>query len=67
MRHAILTALFASSAVAAAVAAPEAPTVGREVGQVFPQVVLPSLDGRRPVALSQFRGKKLLLIEYAAW
>ena len=42
-------------------------TIGREVGQVFPQVVLPTLDGKRTLALSNFRGKKVLLIEFASW
>ena len=29
--------------------------------------VLPRIDNREPVALSQFRGKKVLLIHFASW
>ena len=67
MRNTVLTALFAAIGSAIPVGVTEAPTIGREVGQVFPQVVLPSLDGKRAVALSEFRGKKVLLIEFASW
>ena len=45
----------------------DTPVVGRRVGQVFPQVVLPSLDGKRTLSLTDFRGKKVLLIEFASW
>ena len=41
--------------------------VGREVGRAFPQIDLPTLHGKRPLALSGFRGKKVLLIEFASW
>ena len=58
---------LAALAMLALAAGPEAPGVGREVGQVFPQVVLPSLTDRQPVALSGFRGRKVLLIEFASW
>jgi hypothetical protein len=45
----------------------QTPTIGREVGQAFPDYVLPGLDGKRAISLSQFRGKKLILIEFASW
>jgi hypothetical protein len=57
-----MTGLASTTAAAA-----EAPVVGREVGQLFPPIVLPSLDGKRTMALSEFRGKKVLLIEFASW
>ncbi len=45
---------------------PAAPTIGTEVGQMYPDFLLPSLDdglGR----LSDYRGKKVLLIHFASW
>ena len=48
-------------------ARPDGVTVGREAGQVFPQIGLPSLDGKRSLAISDFRGMKVLLIEFASW
>jgi hypothetical protein len=66
MREIMLTALLAALASGGTVAA-AVPVIGKEVGQVYPQVVLPSLDGKRPLALSDFRGKRVILIEYASW
>lgn len=37
------------------------------VGQPHPDFVLPRIDNREPVSLSQFRGKKVLLIQFASW
>jgi hypothetical protein len=65
--HAIVSAMFAFLVPPVAVAAAERPTIGREVGQIHPEIVLPSLDGKRTLALSEFRGKKVILIEYASW
>ena len=45
----------------------QTPAVGREVGQAFPNYVLPGLDGKRAISLSKFRGKKVILIEFASW
>ncbi len=42
---------------------PYAPQVGRP----HPNFVLPRLDNRRPVSLSEFRGRKVLLIQFASW
>jgi hypothetical protein len=41
--------------------------VGFEVGQSFPNWVLPSLEDGRPLSLAQFRGQKLLLHIFASW
>nr|WP_201750075.1 hypothetical protein [Tautonia marina] len=38
-----------------------------QVGQRYPDFVLPSIEGGAPVSLSQFRGKKVLLIQFASW
>jgi hypothetical protein len=37
------------------------------VGQPHEDFVLPSIDDREPVALSQFRGRKVILIHFASW
>ncbi len=62
MRHLLLS--LASSAFLAPVAVAE---VGKKPGQIYPDFVLPAIDDRRPVALSDYRGKKVILIEYASW
>lgn len=37
------------------------------VGNLHPDFVLPRIDNGKPVSISQFRGTKLLLINFAAW
>ncbi len=37
------------------------------VGEPHPDIVLPSLGDRAPVSLSQFRGRKVLLVHMASW
>ncbi len=44
-----------------------APSYPPQVGIVHPDFVLPEIDSRQPVSLSQFRGKKVLLINFASW
>jgi hypothetical protein len=41
--------------------------IGSGLGQVHPQIVLPSLTDGRPLNLGRFRGKKVLLIQFASW
>ena len=38
-----------------------------QVGQPLPHVHLPTIDGKEEMDLSSFRGKKLLLVEFASW
>ena len=38
-----------------------------QVGKKHPDFMLPRIDTRAPVSLSQFRGKKVLLIQFASW
>lgn len=40
---------------------------GTHVGELYPPIVLPSLDGKRPLSLSMFAGKKVLLVQFASW
>jgi hypothetical protein len=37
------------------------------VGQLHPDFTLPGIVDRAPVSLSQFRGRKVLLIHFASW
>jgi hypothetical protein len=46
-----------------ATAAPYAP----KVGQRHPDFTLPDLATGKPASLSDFRGKKVLLIHFASW
>ncbi len=38
-----------------------------KVGQRHPDFTLPRIDDRGPVSLSDFRGKRVLLIQFASW
>jgi len=38
-----------------------------QVGQLHPDFILPDIADRAPVSLSQFRGRKVLLIHFASW
>jgi hypothetical protein len=38
-----------------------------KVGQRHPDFTLPRIGDRAPVSLSDFRGKKVLLIQFASW
>ncbi len=38
-----------------------------QVGRPHPDFTLPNLADREPVSLSQFRGRKVLLIHLASW
>jgi hypothetical protein len=38
-----------------------------KVGQRHADFLLPTIGDRDPVALSQFRGRKVLLIHFASW
>jgi cytochrome oxidase Cu insertion factor (SCO1/SenC/PrrC family) len=40
---------------------------GLKVGQLHPDFTLPAINDRAPISLSSFRGKKVLLIQFASW
>jgi hypothetical protein len=65
-RHSLITAALVLMATSQSVGAQTA-AYRPEVGQSHPEIVLPSIDSRQPVSLSQFRGKKVLLIHFASW
>jgi hypothetical protein len=56
-----LPVIFATANVVAA--QPYSP----KVGQRHPDFTLPDIHSGKPVSLSDFRGKKVLLIHFASW
>jgi len=44
----------------------DAPQVGKGKDQAFPDFLLPSIDAGR-ARLSDYRGKKVLLFNFASW
>jgi peroxiredoxin len=38
-----------------------------KVGETHPDFTLPTIGDRTPMSLSDFRGKKVLLIQFASW
>ena len=56
--------LFA--AVCSSNAAEEAVPIGVNEGEMYPDFMLPMIDGK-PAKLSDYRGKKVLLFHFASW
>lgn len=50
----------------AAMATLPATAADLEVGQPFPDIVLPSTDGK-PMSIASFRGQKVALHVFASW
>lgn len=44
----------------------ESPVIGVKRGEMYPDFVLPTLDGELK-RLSDYRGKKILLFHFASW
>ena len=61
------SAFFGAGLLLGAAAPLEAQSVGRAVGDFFPDVELPTIDGSETLRLSSFEGQRLLLIEFASW
>jgi len=38
-----------------------------KVGEAHPDFILPSIDDGKPLQLSSYRGKKVLLMHFASW
>ncbi len=65
----LLAALCLVVLVRATDAAPAAlakPTLGTKMGQMYPDFLLPNIDGGFG-RLSDYRGRKVLLIHFASW
>jgi hypothetical protein len=59
----LATSVVMLGSTSVASAAPYAP----KVGERHPDFTLPTIDKRTPTSLSSFRGKKVLLIQFASW
>ena len=66
MRQRILSCVGGAAVVLSAVAA-WAEAYPPQVGQPHPDFTLPNIEGRAPVSLASYRGRKLLLIQFASW
>jgi len=40
---------------------------GLQIGDRFPEIVLPSLENGTPLSIASFRGRKLVLHVWASW
>lgn len=45
----------------------EAAGYSPKVGRLHPDFILPDIVDNKPVSLSQFRGRKVLLIHFSSW
>jgi hypothetical protein len=63
--------LILSAAICAGLLSTGAPAAAAgyspRVGSPHADFTLPDIETRQPVSLSQFRGKKVLLIHFASW
>lgn len=66
MPYRVLTALLATALLLTPTAASAGPAQ-TAVGDPFPDLVFPTVDGEQTVRLSDHRGKRVLLIEFASW
>ena len=60
-------ALSACGMILGSTARASAASYAPKVGQKHPDFTLPRIDDGAPVSLSNFRGKKVLLIQFASW
>jgi peroxiredoxin len=67
MRNLALVALATSGMLLGTSSRASAASYAPKVGQRHPDFTLPTIGDRSPVSLSNFRGKKVLLIQFASW
>lgn len=61
-------AAIAPAVVAMSIAGPvDGAGYGPKLGARHPEFTLPEINTGKPVSLSDFRGKKVLLIQFASW
>jgi hypothetical protein len=60
-------ALSACGMILGSTARASAASYAPKVGEQHPDFTLPRIDDGAPVSLSNFRGKKVLLIQFASW
>ena len=56
-----------AAAILAAISSPAVAQYSPQVGQPHLAFTLPALDDGRPVSLADYRGQKVLLVQFAAW
>jgi hypothetical protein len=67
-RRPITAPLIVSTVAAAWLATPlHAAPPRLEVGQLFPEIVLPAARDGRPMSIADFRGEKVVLHVFASW
>lgn len=66
VRCAAIVLLCMRMAAPAPVHADELPAVGVKAGEMYPDFLLPTLDGELH-RFSEYRGKKILLFHFASW
>jgi len=59
--------LLAAGLVLAATSLPAQGPLTVKVGEPFPALTLPSLADGKPLSIASFRGKKVILFEFASW
>lgn len=67
MRKIACCAIILSSSAFVAPVEGDEPVYSPQVGEVHADFVLPRIDSRKAVRLSDYRGKKVLLIHFASW
>jgi hypothetical protein len=67
MHQRILSVLFIAAVLLPTATAASGAPAQTEVGQPFPDLVFPTVDGESTVRLSDHRGTRVLLIEFASW
>ncbi len=67
VRWSLIGALWLVASTAAVTAPVLADDYAPQVGSPHVAFTLPTIDDGRPVSLAQFRGKKVLLIQFASW
>jgi len=66
VRHVLLAACL-SVVTAGGFASAQGSDYRPVVGEYHPEITLPSIADGEPVSLSDYRGKKVLLIHFASW
>ena len=67
MKSMLTTVCLACSILASRNEMGQAAVYTPRVGQPHVDFLLPTIGSRQPVSLSQYRGKKVLLIHFASW
>jgi len=62
----VVAFVLASCAIATTVVAEVRPPIGVAAGQMYPDFLLPTIDGEVK-RFSDYRGKKILLFHFASW